>query len=146
MQRFGAPAKSTQKYIDRAGAYAVLPRGRQMLLTYQAHPFFELQLPGGGIDHGESPLQALHREVYEETGWSIRVIRKLSLYQRYTFMPEYDIWARKICHIYLATPVLCKGAPTEATHRAVWMDGKHAAHELASEADRHFAMWTTRNT
>jgi 8-oxo-dGTP diphosphatase len=29
-------------------------------------------LPGGGIGFGESPLDALHREVFEETGLRIR--------------------------------------------------------------------------
>ncbi|MFF5342243.1 NUDIX domain-containing protein [Streptomyces althioticus] len=34
-------------------------------------------LPGGGMDPGESPLEAAEREVREETGWSGLVIERL---------------------------------------------------------------------
>ena len=40
-----------------------LPRGGDLLLTHQSRPLPEFQLPGGGIDPGETPLQALRREV-----------------------------------------------------------------------------------
>ena len=36
----------------------------------------EVQLPGGGSDKNESPLHSLYREVLEETGWGIRVIKR----------------------------------------------------------------------
>lgn len=36
-----------------------------------------LQLPGGGIKMGESPLSALHREVQEETGFDITYCKDL---------------------------------------------------------------------
>jgi 8-oxo-dGTP diphosphatase len=92
----------------------------EVLLTHQDAPWPEYQLPGGGIDAGEQPLPALHREVREETGWSIRVERRLGAFRRFTFMPEYDLWAEKVCTVYLALPVQRLGPPTEPGHRAVW--------------------------
>ena len=104
----------------------------------QAEPVPELQLPGGGIDPGESPVQALHREVLEETGWRIRPQRRLGVYRRFTFMPDYDKWAEKLCMIYLARPVLCYGPPSEPGHTALWMQAGAAVRALDNEGDRHF--------
>jgi ADP-ribose pyrophosphatase YjhB (NUDIX family) len=42
--------------------------GPRMLLTRLAGSTGTWTLPGGGIDHGEEPLAALTRELYEETG------------------------------------------------------------------------------
>ena len=63
IRRFGAPPHKNQSYRSRPGVYALLPRDGQLLLTCQLQPEPEVQLPGGGIDPGESPLPALHREV-----------------------------------------------------------------------------------
>ena len=66
--------------VQRPAAYAVLidetpdpVTGRRILLTRlsgsrTAGRKGTWTLPGGGIDHGEHPLVALEREVYEETG------------------------------------------------------------------------------
>ncbi len=93
--RFGTPPRKDVRYTMRPGAYAVLLQGDQMLLTHQADPTPEFQLPGGGIDPGESPVVALMREVFEETGYRIAKPRRLGAFRRFTYMPEYDLWAVK---------------------------------------------------
>ncbi|MEO1788488.1 MAG: NUDIX hydrolase [Pseudomonadota bacterium] len=138
IRRMGEAVKPGMRYTQRPGAYAVLLRGRDVLLTHQAAPIPEFQLPGGGIDPGESPLAALYREVMEETGWRIARPRRLGAFRRFTYMPEYDLWAEKLCHIYLATPALRLGEPIEAGHTATWLPVDVAAETLANEGDRMF--------
>jgi len=138
IRRIGEAVRPRQTYSHRPGAYAVLIRGSKILLTHQAEPTPEFQLPGGGIDRGESPIRALHREVYEETGWKIAVGRRLGAFRRFVYMPEYDRWAEKVAHVYLARPVLQLGPPTEPGHRAVWTSIELAHEVLANDGDRMF--------
>ncbi len=139
IRRFGTPPDGRQSYRRRPGAYALLPRGGRLLLTLQDDPGPDLQLPGGGIDPGESPTAALHREVFEETGWRIAAPRRIGTFRRFAYMPEYDLWAEKICLIYIARPVRPMGPPSEPGHTALWMDVEEAAERLGNSGDRHFA-------
>ncbi len=139
MRRFGEAVKAGQTYRARPGAYALVREGRDLLITEATVPDVEFQLPGGGIDPGEHPIPALHREVEEETGWRVAVQRRVGVYQRFTFMPEYDLWARKVCHVFLCRPVRRLGPPTEAGHSALWMPIAQAARLLGSPGDRWFA-------
>ncbi|MEM8554414.1 MAG: NUDIX hydrolase [Pseudomonadota bacterium] len=136
MRRYGERVRADRHYRRRPGAYAILLRGDQVLLTHQMEPKPEFQLPGGGIDPGEQPIAALHREVFEETGWRIGGVRRLGAYRRFTFMPEYDLWAEKLCHVYLARPVRPHGPPSEAGHTAVWFPAHEAASLVGSPGDR----------
>ncbi len=128
--------KSGEIYRRRPGVYAVLLDGDAILTTFQQSPVPEYQLPGGGIDKGEHPIAALHREVMEETGWHIGSPKRIGTYRRFTYMPEYGFWAEKVCTIYLARPVLRLSEPTEAGHSAVWMAAQEAASLLGGEGDR----------
>lgn len=139
IRRFGEPPRTDVRYTLRPGAYAVLTRADQMLVTFQADPDFEFQLPGGGIDPGESPVMALHREVYEETGWTISRPIRLGAFRRFVYMPEYDLWAEKLCTIYSARPATRIGPPTEPQHTAFWMPSAEAIPLLANQGDQHFA-------
>ena len=62
IRRFGEGPRAGQRYQRRLGAYAILPLEGRLLLTHQDEPEPEIQLPGGGIDAGESPIAALHRD------------------------------------------------------------------------------------
>ena len=138
IKRYGSAPIAGQKYTLRPGAYAILPRDGKVLVTYQSAPHHEFQLPGGGIDPGEGPLEALHREVLEETGYRIAAPRKLGVFRRFVYMPEYGINAEKVCHIYMARPILPLGPPTEPGHLAVWLDPDVALAELANDGDADF--------
>jgi 8-oxo-dGTP diphosphatase len=131
--------KRTDKYYkDRPGAYGIILRNQDMLITEESAMETELQLPGGGIDPGESPAQALVREAREETGWLIQPLQRLGAYQRFCFMPDYDLWARKICHIYLCKAIRHRSPPTELHHTAIWTTPFVAAKVLSVQADREF--------
>lgn len=136
IRRYGEAVKAGQRYRRRPGVYAVLLLGRDMLVTHQSAPVPEFQLPGGGIDAGEQPIAALHREVMEETGWHIAEVRRFGAFRRFCYMPEYEFWAEKVCTIYVARPVLQIGPPTEPGHQAVWMEARTAVHELGNAGDR----------
>jgi len=142
MKRFGEPRRKGIKYISRPGAYGVIISGRDLLLTSQALEKTEIQLPGGGIDPGETPLRALHREVYEETGYHIAPLCRLGAYQRFTYMPEYGFWAHKICHIFLCRPAMKISPPTETNHTAVWMGIHESLSVLENEGDADFVRQT----
>jgi 8-oxo-dGTP diphosphatase len=144
IRRYGEPAKAGQRYRRRPGVYAVLLRGDSILATFQQAPVPEFQLPGGGIDAGEQPVAALHREVIEETGWKIDVLRRIGAFRRFTYMPEYDLWAEKLCTVYLARPVLRLGPPSEAGHTAVWLPVAEAVARLGNPGDRAMLAALTR--
>jgi 8-oxo-dGTP diphosphatase len=136
IRRYGESVMSGQKYRRRPGVYAVLLRGDSILTTFQMAPVPEFQLPGGGIDPGEQPIAALHREVFEETGWRMSITRRIGAFRRFTYMPEYDLWAEKICTVYLGRPVLRLGPPSESGHSAVWLPIREAVQRLGNEGDR----------
>ena len=138
IRRFGAVPEPGRRYIRRAGAYAVLPLGKNLLLTCQHCPAPDLPPTGGGIDSGESPIAAVHREVLEETGWRIAAPRRIGAFRRFAYMPEYDLWAEKICMIYMARPVRRLGPPAEPDHHPLWMPVERAARALGNPGDRHF--------
>jgi len=67
---------------QRAAAYGVVTSSRGVLLTElsgrTAAPG-RWTLPGGGLDAGESPLEALHREVWEESGQQVQDVRLIDV-------------------------------------------------------------------
>ena len=76
---------------QRVAAYAVLTRDGQVLLTQMsARTRIEGRwtLPGGGIEHGEDPRDALRREVYEETGLRIEPGRLVDVHASHFVAPS----------------------------------------------------------
>lgn len=138
IRRMGEVPDRGQRYVMRPGAYAILPIGRRFLITAETAGEIDLQLPGGGIDPGESPIQALYREVREEIGWSIRQPRRLGAFRRFVFMPEYDLWAEKLCHVFVARPARQLHAPTEPHHETLILDAGDAIAALGNAGDRMF--------
>jgi 8-oxo-dGTP diphosphatase len=146
MRRFGEAWRPDAPYRQRPGAYAAALSGRHILVAATTAAGEAYLLPGGGVDPGESPLQALHREVREETGWTVAPIRRLGAFQRYCYMPEYGFWARKICMIHLCRAGRQLADPTEPDHTPIWMTLRDAADALSIDGERHFIRALLRQT
>ncbi len=136
MRRYGETIKKKINYKIRVGVYGIIFVGRKILLTDQDEN--EVQLPGGGIDPGEQKNHALIREVREETGWKINPIKHLGTYQRFVFMPEYDLWAQKICHIYYCKGIYPLSNPMEIGHVPLLTTPETAIKLLQSHGDIAF--------
>jgi 8-oxo-dGTP diphosphatase len=137
-RRFGPKPDPARRYQPRMGAYAIVIAGDGILATFQDRPVPELQLPGGGVDPGESAVRALHREVLEETGYRISGPRRLGMFHRFTYMPDYEIWAQKQCHVYAARLGPRIAAPTEPGHIPVFLPWAEAEEHLGVDGDRFF--------
>lgn len=88
--------------LERGEIVAILPitSKNEVVTVRQFRPAINnitTDIPGGGINHGESPLNAAKRELKEETGVIAKKIIKLG-----TFYPDSGR-SEQIRHIYLAS-------------------------------------------
>ena len=147
IRRHGQAAREARRYRLRHGVYAVIRAGGGVLLTVQAggeeEP--ELLLPGGGVDPGEQPLAALHREVMEETGWALAAPRRVGAFRIFRRVPadawgdgpaSGRVWAEKVCTVYAARAARRLGPPLEPGHAAVVLSAGDARLALANPGER----------
>jgi len=58
----------------RVGAYGIIIKDERIALVKKARGGYlgKLDLPGGGMEHGEMPFKTLKRELMEETGVTVK--------------------------------------------------------------------------
>jgi 8-oxo-dGTP diphosphatase len=64
------------------GVFAALLDERGWLLLVRRRDVDLWEMPGGRVEPGESPMEAIRREVAEETGLDVEVRRLVGLYRR----------------------------------------------------------------
>ena len=136
MRRFGPALREGVTWRERPGVYAVIHLGPDLLAIEHEG---QLLLPGGGIEPGESVLAALHREVWEETGWRIAPVRRLGAFRRFSWLEKEREWCRKTAHVWLCRPVRRLGPPVEPDHTPVWLPASQAPALLEQDGERVFA-------
>ena len=116
--QFGRPVPG-RDHKPRPGAYGVVFDTEGRLLVVEE--FARLYLPGGGLDPGETPEQALHREFAEETGYTAAIESLIGEAREFVAdeTPGVSAAFNKHCYLYA---VRLTGAPacrrSTATGRA----------------------------
>jgi 8-oxo-dGTP pyrophosphatase MutT (NUDIX family) len=111
---------------QRVAAYALLTRGDEVLLTRMSGRTRipgRWTLPGGGIDHGEDPREALRREVYEETGLRIDPGVLADVHSSHFTGPRADGVVEDYHGIHLIFRAVILPGSAEVAPRVVEVDG-----------------------
>ncbi len=105
----------------------VIVKNRNILLVNE-HSEKTWEIPGGGIRHGESIENALKREILEETGYDVEVIRPLYAFNRSDYI-----------HILFLVKLLDRiQEPTDIGTKIKWVSKKEIRNLLENnKADDH---------
>lgn len=118
------PAGRGATVLQRIAAYALVLDGDQLLMSRLADWVGGgagglWTLPGGGVDPGEEPLDAVVREVHEETGQNVEVGDLVQVQSKHHVDAQEDFHALRL--VYLAD------CPRPTAARVVEIDGSTGA-------------------
>jgi 8-oxo-dGTP diphosphatase len=130
---FGARVE-TERYTVRLSAYGVVEGGDGQLAVVRTS--YGVFLPGGGIEEGETPQQAVVRETLEECGLAVRagdwVIKAVQFIYSEADRAHYE----KLSTFVDATVEAVASLVTEADHALEWMTPEAASRLLSPESHR----------
>ena len=97
--------------LESGGFAAVVPvteQGNVVLVRQWRQPVggFTLELPGGGVERGEDPREAVRRELLEETGYEARELSHLG--SGHTSPGR----STEVCHLFRCAAVRVFAGPT----------------------------------
>jgi 8-oxo-dGTP diphosphatase len=130
---FGEPRPGFA-YPDRAAVFVVVEKDGLIALVDVAQPLRGLDLPGGGIDPGETPQQAAERECAEEAGLRVAVEGA-----PFVLAEQYSVHSHGGVHTigqFFEARLLAEepALRIEADHSLVWIEPQAAILRLDREA------------
>lgn len=120
-------------YVHRPSAYALLRDTQgQLAVTRTARGCY---LPGGGIESGESPAQAVEREAREECGLVISAGAVLGRALQIVYSSRERTCFEKDS-LFLIGAVRDRVPPQEPDHELLWLTAAAAVEALSYESQR----------
>ncbi|ESQ76980.1 NUDIX domain-containing protein [Asticcacaulis sp. AC402] len=132
IKQFGA-RQAGLVYKPRVGAYGILLHEGRIACAQIGYTKFAYDLPGGALDPGETPEQAVVREFLEETGLEVAVGRQVTQIDHY-FVHDDGTPYNNRCHFYeVEMRAHRPAAKTELDHELVWLPPLEVIKRLKNE-------------
>ena len=126
-------------YVDRPGAYAVIANeDKQIAVIVTGQGYY---LPGGGIDPGETAVNALKRELVEEIGYQVSVFEEIGAAVEYIEASGEGKYYQIRSRFYKAQLGMKIGEGIDLDHRLVWLLQEDALKLLSRQSQ----IWAVRN-
>lgn len=123
------------EYRKRPGAYAIIinKNDDKVGIVTDGEDYFYL---GGGIEKGETELDALKRELIEESGYTIKNIKKFNEVGSYIYAEDkgfLDVEA----YVYIAEFDEKITEPIEKDHTVLWVEPEQYVSKMFREWQRY---------
>lgn len=129
-----------KNYIDRPGVYAVIEDNhKQIAVIETSNGYF---LPGGGVNSGETEVEALKREIMEEIGYQVSELADIGEAVEYIKAHTDGKYYRIPSRFYKVQIGSKIGEGIEKDHRLVWLWQGDALKLLMRQSQ----VWAIQNT
>lgn len=133
MIRIGTKIENVQ-YAKRDGVYAIIERenDNKIAIATDGDYFFL----GGGIEEGETEIEALRRELIEESGYSVKNIKYFDKISSY-YISQRRGALDKIATFYIAEFDEKVTEPIEKNYKIVWINPSEYKDKLYRDYQRY---------
>jgi 8-oxo-dGTP diphosphatase len=131
VERFGSPTDGLPLAV-RPSAYGLFVNGSGDVAIVSAPD--GIFLPGGGVDEGETPEEALRREAREECGWEVTVGTCVARAVQYAVSNDGRTCNEKRSYFFEAAIADRLGPPLEPGHETMWVAPVRAKQLLKHES------------
>lgn len=123
------------EYRKRPGAYVIITKENdsKVGIVAKGEQYFYL---GGGIETGETKLEALKRELIEEAGYSIKNIKEFENVDSYMFS-ETRGYLEILANVYTAELDEKVAEPIEKDHNVIWVEPEDYVGKMYREWQRY---------
>ena len=127
--------KENIQYRKRPGAYAIIinKNDDKVGIVTNGAEYFYL---GGGIEKGETKLEALQRELIEEAGYSIKNIKEFKEVGSHIFAEDKG-YLEVIASVYIAEFDEKVTEPIEKDHTVLWVKPEEYVYKMYREWQRY---------
>ena len=126
-------------YVRRPSVYALIKNEvGQVAVVRTPQGVF---LPGGGIEMGETPEQAVLREVHEECGFGLRLLSRLPDGVQLVHSQAERMHFEKVSTFFAAVVEGHPSGQPEKDHEVLWIVPTEAASLLSHESHRWALRW-----
>lgn len=123
------------EYTKRPGTYAIIinKNSDKIGIVTDGRDYFYL---GGGIEKGETKIEALKRELIEESGYSIKNIKEFEEVGSYIFSEDKG-YLEVIASVYIAEFDKKIAEPIEKDHTVLWVKPEEYVSKMFREWQKY---------